>query len=324
MPRETNLSASNRPHPFHAVANRLIFYLHGRLIAAKHGWGLGGPQSLQRHAEPEITGPVLDARFPNAVSLFPRNAERMHEAGEQPIACTADQFKQDYRYLRQSRDAARCILRVTDPHAPAAIGPNDETVVIHFRDVEKEFMGSRFADIARGHTIYEYFAAALSALPPPPPHLRRRIWIMTEPDSEFAPIPQRLANDFGAQFYRGDDISSHAMGRAADIFIGSFGTFSWIIAYLTCATRIVLPYFSDIYVGASWLPWHMLFIDDDERLRYIDCKDQQNPASLRFETPREVVTRNDSAFARAILDRDSLEAASPCYGATSLCPLRPP
>ena len=53
-------------------------------------------------------------------------------------------------------------------------------------------------------------------------------------------------------------------------FIGSYGTFSWSIAYMNKeSNRILMPYMKHM-PDPGWTPWCELFIDDDECIRYVD------------------------------------------------------
>lgn len=131
--------------------------------------------------------------------------------------------------------------------------------------------------------------------------------------------PQRLVAEFGARVFESDKVSAHAFGRVADTFIGSFGTFSWLIAYLTCATRIVLPYFSDLPSGSTWVPWESLFIDDDDRVRYIDCVNATG--RVHWQTAREVIGAANSTFGRSMAARAQQESAERCYGPVTTCPV---
>ncbi len=90
----------------------------------------------------------------------------------------------------------------------------------------------------------------------------------------------------------------HFLGRVAPTFIGSFGTYSWTIAYLSEGSRIHLPYYSSEAHGTDWLPWHALFIHDDERIMYSDCGgDGGEPVHARQ------VLAGNHAFARAVAKR---------------------
>ena len=85
----------------------------------------------------------------------------------------------------------------------------------------------------------------------------------------------------------------------APVFIGSFGTFTWMAAFLSEARSIHLPYVSDLEWGASWLPWHDLFIHDDPRIVYHDIV---NPKTHTHESATAVMSRN-TTFAQAVRDR---------------------
>lgn len=118
-----------------------MFYLHARLLAAKYGWGLSG-EALRRNASPTVAPGPLPAEFINAGFLQPHDAVRFHATNELPVTCEHNDYKQEYPFLRYSRAASRCILKVA-PALPPPVGPDDEVIVIHFRDSEREFGGDR-------------------------------------------------------------------------------------------------------------------------------------------------------------------------------------
>ena len=79
-----------------------------------------------------------------------------------------------------------------------------------------------------------------------------------------------------ATFVKGHYTDDHYLARQAPIFIGSFGTFSWTVAYLSVARQIHLPYDPTEKAGSSWNRWNTLFIDDDDRIRYHDAFARQD------------------------------------------------
>jgi len=74
-----------------------------------------------------------------------------------------------------------------------------------------------------------------------------------------------------------------ALAYRAPHFIGSQGTFSWMVAYLSQGTSVHLPFLSSTCDGAVWLPWSKLFIHDDPRIRYYALE-----GPLQALTPDEV------------------------------------
>jgi hypothetical protein len=299
-----------------AASNRAILHLHAHLIALKHGWGLGPVSRAAHRSGPPATAHdvSLPSHFANAVMLLPRNASRVHGPSELPAACVKEDYKQHYPFYRHSRTPARCILKVRGWELPRG-GPGEEVVVVHFRDGEREFAG-HWAQ-GRAFAPYRYYASALRSLGPPRANTSRSIWIILEPESVNAATPRRLVSEFGAMIDVGDASRAHAFARTADVFIGSFGSFSWIIAYLTCAPRIVLPYFSDDPGGASWVPWSSLFIDDDERVLYADVSQPQ----MVFEAADAVWKNRSTPFALFLKGRAEQERLEPCYGPSVLCPV---
>jgi hypothetical protein len=85
----------------------------------------------------------------------------------------------------------------------------------------------------------------------------------------------------------------------APTFIGSFGTFSWMAAFLSEGHSIHLPYYSNLTEGAYWLPWHDLFIHDDIRISYHDLGNLQKNS---HESASAVISGH-SVFAASVRER---------------------
>ena len=68
-------------------------------------------------------------------------------------------------------------------------------------------------------------------------------------------------------------------------FIGSHGSFSWFIAYLSLARHIILPLSRT--ETSCWAPTCNLFIDDDKRIIMLDLnkpETQENAITFRNNT----------------------------------------
>ena len=304
------------------LSNIAIIYAHARLVAEQHGWGVAALYGSPSDAPAAVTAGPLPPGFSQAAYLLPRNA-----IAHSSDVCISSPYKQDYTYFRHSRDAVRCILSVAAPEPPLPTSHQQENVLLHFRNVEAEFSNNPRL-LHQSYAPYEYYAAALRSLPQP---VRpRTVWIITEPGAETAVTVQRIVKEFGAIVFSSDSTRAHAFGRVADVFIGSFGTFSWLIAYLTCAHRVILPYYSGLAEGTTWLPWDALFIDDDDRLRYFDCSEAgaSNASDDRvLETALEVKAKRGGTtpFAASLARRDVAEKERfPCHGPRRACALPVP
>jgi hypothetical protein len=114
---------------------------------------------------------------------------------------------------------------------------------------------------------------------------------------------QAIIAKFGAEIYSDSAPGDWSFAIMAPTFIGSFGTYSWLLALLSEGTSIHLPYVSTLPGGTDWLPWSSLFIHDDRRIVYHDIANLTT-----FETADVVVSRN-TPFAHAVRGR-----TNPCPG----------
>jgi hypothetical protein len=119
------------------------------------------------------------------------------------------------------------------------------------------------------------------------------------------PTVTSLVSKVSAKLYKDSAHGDWSFATVAPTLIGSFGTFSWMAAFLSEGKAIHLPYISGIENGAHWLPFQHLFIHDDPRIIYHDI---QNPGNITFENASEVLAR-DTIFSRAVKNR-----IDPCPG----------
>jgi hypothetical protein len=126
-----------------------------------------------------------------------------------------------------------------------------------------------------------------------------QVFIVSEPTLYSHQVVKSLQLRFAAEIYSDTPAGDWSLAVLAPVFIGSFGTFTWMAAFLSEGRLIHLPYVSDLSSGASWLPWHDLFIHDDPRIVYHDLG---NPQAPTHEIASAVMSRN-TKFAHAVRER---------------------
>jgi hypothetical protein len=114
-----------------------------------------------------------------------------------------------------------------------------------------------------------------------------------------------LMSKVSAKLYKDSAYGDWSFATVAPTLIGSFGTFTWMAAFLSEGKSIHLPYISSLEHGAYWFPLQHLFIHDDPRITYHDV---QNHGNITFEKASEVLAR-DTVFSRAVKNR-----IDPCPG----------
>lgn len=193
------------------------------------------------------------------------------------------------------------------PEPEIIFGPND--IVISFRTPRRE------GGFDKKYDIYEptsaYFEACID-------HAvkkmggRGKIYLMTTCGPSLCNETANLINNFGAiwnpsfpadsKYYNAAKIYNQYQGTVINIatdiwlgmtvpgaFIGSYGTFSWIMAYAGLASNIYLPF--DRKNPSPWMPGCELFIHDDPRVWYGEIL---NPSNIRnaidfYKTPQDKV-----------------------------------
>jgi len=189
-------------------------------------------------------------------------------------------------------------------------GPAPQDVVVHFRALEvdygataryqefptNDYFDAVFStlDVSRAKANYS-FAASVAAAPPV-------VWIVTEPALHSHEVVKHLIANYSSRIYGGTPEQDSEFAKRASTFVGSQGTFSWMIAFLSQGQRIHLPYLRDKCQGAIWLPWHELFIHDDDRIRYHALE------SPSLSQSAAEVLQGGSEFARCVLGRTDRDA----------------
>jgi len=162
--------------------------------------------------------------------------------------------------------------------------------VVHLRDPKID-IGQRSS---RGWSLgVDYFTSILSNMN------ADNVYIIAQPNMRRSRIVLDLITKRKAQLYQDDPLGDWSLAVMAPIFIGSFGSFSWSVAYLSEGAEIHLPYISNVEQGSYWHPAHHLFIDDDARVVYHDVADEKKVTS---ESAADVLSRK-TVFARAVLNR---------------------
>lgn len=126
-----------------------------------------------------------------------------------------------------------------------------------------------------------------------------QVFIITVPQLYSSHVVKSLIRRFSARIYAGTPSDDWSLAVNARTFIGSFGTFSWMVAFLSEGDTIHLPYISELQYGAWWVPWHDLFIHDDPRIIYHDVSNLHKPT---HEMSSSVIRKN-STFAKSLKSR---------------------
>jgi len=272
------------------MGNNMIQYLFARAEAVR-----------RRHGIVKIPY-ANDIKFGRNLNVFSRVT--WHTAHGHTVklrSLCGGEFAQYYLVLKRHRALAKCLFspRFLDWRPKYGLVLNPTDVVIHFRDPSAD--GEHPGKISP--LPADYFAAVLLKIK------FNKVFIITVPKLRSHPVVKSLIHRFSAEIYSDSPAGDWSLAVMAPIFIGSFGTFSWMAAFLSEGQSIHLPYVSGLKSGASWVPWSDLFIDDDARIVYHDLV---NPNVPTHETASSVISRN-TVFARSLRER-----RDPCVTKTSV------
>ena len=131
------------------------------------------------------------------------------------------------------------------------------------------------------------------------------MYIIAAPALHQHHVVKNLIQNFSAQIYQDTPQGDFFLAVMAPTFIGSFGTYTWMAAFLSEGHSIHLPYISNLEHGSVWCPWKDLFIHDDPRVTYHDILYANSPTT---ESSRAVLARRTN-FAQAVSKRKD-----PCPG----------
>uniref|UniRef100_A0A7S1DIP2 Uncharacterized protein n=1 Tax=Hemiselmis andersenii TaxID=464988 RepID=A0A7S1DIP2_HEMAN len=281
------------------MSNGIIEYLYTRIAADTAGVGIAA------------IGNGLDN-----LKLFYPNIE-YKEGGERkviPANKKCGPHFQSYAFFRTERCLAQCILAPT----PTLLTPfmfklKAEDVMIHFRRPFFQFKGKNPHGIRRHtawHTTptYEYFANILESIKRK--GILGRVYLVAEPHQRDDDIVVKLEEVWNATWVSGSPNQDHYLSRVSPTFIGSFGTFTWTIVYLSQAKTIHLPIVSNMTYGSTWNWWEELFIEDDPRITYHDEVLPDWGGIGGFLTAADVIASN-TVYSRSILNRTDGEFCHP-------------
>lgn len=264
------------------MANNMIQYLHARLHATKKGTGLVLASSTKDQiAAAETLRPFHQVTF--GKSSYPNVNAKFLCGGK---------YAQQYMYLLRHRVLAKCLFSpmYSNWKPKHNIVLTSWDVVIHLRDP----MADMNKKSKKGYSLdTDYFVALLSKIK------YSRVFIVAQSNLYTHQTLLRLKSIYDAVIYQDDPVGDWSLMVMAPTLIGSFGTFTWMAAYLSEGHFIHLPYLSNHERGSLWHPGHSLFIHDDPRIVYHDVLVPHQPT---FETASQVLARN-TTFAKSVRAR---------------------
>ena len=270
------------------MCNNMLQYLHVMLNAQQQGKGVV-----------KIVSPETDWKYGKNLDAFCRVTWKqargdMVKAG---TLCGGD-FPQQYLVLMRHRDLAKCLFSPSylsvRPKNGLFLRPTD--IVIHYRNILEDGEG---VGTTKSSLPFAYYRALLSRLS------FTKVYIIAKPSLYVHETVVQLQQKFSAEIYKDSPEGDWFFAVMAPTLIGSFGSYSWMAAYLSEGHSVHLPYISNLRDGSDWSPLHNLFIHDDPRLVYHDVLDPSNPTD---EAAATVMSR-DTVFARAVRERQD-----PCPG----------
>ena len=193
------------------MANQMIQHLFGSLYARRCGYKLMGATD------------VLSAFDNTQSSIDPEDRSSAKQVAGFDMW---HQFYLNFNHVND-RKIARALFHMTGTFQ-TPLGPHD--IVIHVREFEERRAGILTVPLL-------YFSTALGAAISSDGgnSVVRKIWIIAETNwknKRSNAIVAALKKKFGAVLHDKSAAEDMELARRAPIFIGSFGTFSWIIVYL--------------------------------------------------------------------------------------------
>jgi hypothetical protein len=187
------------------------------------------------------------------------------------------------------------------PKRGVFLTPQD--VVIHHRDQTADGEpGSKHSTV----TI-SYYVSILTRIN------YNKIYIIAASSLHQSDTIQTLKNRFSAEIYHDTPSEDLSLAIMAPTLIGSFGTFSWMAAFLSEGYSIHLPFYSNLESGTDWVPWNHLFMHDDARITYHDVAAAD---SITHETAAQVLAA-ETSFGKSVRARKDPCADAGLYNLSS-------
>jgi hypothetical protein len=223
------------------MSNGIIEYFYTRIAADAAGVGIFSEGQGGEHLK----------SFYQNIEFEPGGERRVVPANKK-----CGPHFQSYGFFRYERCLAQCVLAPTHMTlSPTIFALQSKDAVIHFRRPFFQFKGKSPHGIRRHtawHTTptFDYFSNILD-------DLKKRnylgtVYIVAEPGQREDEIVQQILEQYSAKWVAEKPAQDHYLCRVAPTFIGSFGTFSWTIAYLSQAREIHLPIVSNMTFGSTW------------------------------------------------------------------------
>ncbi len=262
------------------MANNMIQYIHARAQSDLRRQGLVTVPRGDKYA-----GQDFLADFKLSYRSFSGPTVELQEY-------CGGEYSQYYLLLMHYRALGKCLFspihrRGWAPKRGVVLKPED--VVIHHRNhVADGEPGSE-----RSTVTVSYYVSILARIK------YNKIYIIAASALHQSDTIETLKNRFSAEIYHVTPSEDLSLAIMAPTLIGSFGTFSWVAAYLSEGSSIHLPFYSNLESGTDWLPWNHLFMHDDARITYHDVAAAE---SITHETAAQVLA-GETSFGKSVRAR---------------------
>jgi hypothetical protein len=149
------------------------------------------------------------------------------------------------------------------------------------------------------------------------------VWLLSDPTGHNSDLAKRLVSELGVKVpFRHSDrgftgpLEDIWNIKSASYIIQSYGTFSWVGAFLSRAKEIHKPYTSNNW-GNHWAEEAQLFVDDQEEYIYHNTEE-----GTYFMTAQEVMKATNTAFVKGVLNRPSKKMFAPIPSNKAACEAR--
>ena len=242
--------------------------------------------------------------------MFYNNKDIRHEMRAVWIGSSGDDEGTSF-----SSSLSPSILSYALPLPKRRPGPMD--VVVHYRKCEFSHTWPRDENLKHSSVPpFSYFANILEGIRKRRGRRERagiggHVYFITEPKIRGDPTLKRLMDEYGATCEIGndelDDMRFAASGEGSTLVL-TYGTFSWMTAYLSFAGEIHVPYLSNN--AHYWFPAAALFVHDDPRYVYHDVapiatstKKSSRRQRRTWLSALEVLDRDETEFSKAVRER---------------------